>query len=180
VLRGNADVRRALQLKCRWLFIDEFQDSAERCFRGGLSAMSWAPEILRSGIDYGIHLEQLARAFLAVPDKPKAWPVFAAEIRAMEQMDIPMFFVRANDTELDLGDGSTVPGALRQSSYDAMIELLTTMCETDLARQLAIIQGALHAVAIMALARKLSHVLYALWKHRTTYDPARSAQPSAA
>jgi ATP-dependent helicase/nuclease subunit A len=27
VLRGNADVRRALQSKCRWLFVDEFQDT---------------------------------------------------------------------------------------------------------------------------------------------------------
>ena len=35
-------------------------------------------------------------------------------------------------------------------------------------------------VAIMALARKLAHVLYALWKHGTTYDPARGARPAAA
>jgi transposase len=31
-------------------------------------------------------------------------------------------------------------------------------------------------VAITALARKLSHVLFAMWKHETTYDPARSAR----
>ena len=31
-------------------------------------------------------------------------------------------------------------------------------------------------VAIMALARKLAHVLFAMWKHETTYDPARSAR----
>lgn len=30
-------------------------------------------------------------------------------------------------------------------------------------------------VAVMALARKLSHVLYALWKHERTYDPTRAA-----
>jgi len=35
-------------------------------------------------------------------------------------------------------------------------------------------------VAIMALARKLSHVLYAMWKHRVAYDPARAARPAAA
>jgi transposase len=35
-------------------------------------------------------------------------------------------------------------------------------------------------VAIMALARKLAHVLYAMWKHGTTSDPARGAQPIAA
>ena len=35
-------------------------------------------------------------------------------------------------------------------------------------------------VAIMALARKLSHVLHALWKHQTAYDPTQGAQRAAA
>jgi transposase len=46
------------------------------------------------------------------------------------------------------------------------------------AKQIATRRGTL--VAIMALARKLAHVLYALWKHETTYDPVRGAQPVAA
>jgi transposase len=46
------------------------------------------------------------------------------------------------------------------------------------AKQVAARRGA--QVAIMALARKLAHVLYAMWKHRTTYDPARAARPAAA
>jgi transposase len=35
-------------------------------------------------------------------------------------------------------------------------------------------------VAIMALARKLSHVLYALWKHQVIYDPSLAAERPAA
>ncbi len=46
------------------------------------------------------------------------------------------------------------------------------------AKQVAARRGA--QVAIMALARKLAHVLYALWKHETTYDPVRGARPVAA
>jgi transposase len=46
------------------------------------------------------------------------------------------------------------------------------------AKQVAARRG--KQVAIMALARKLAHVLYALWKHGTTYDPARGARPIAA
>jgi transposase len=46
------------------------------------------------------------------------------------------------------------------------------------AKQVAARRGA--QVAIMALARKLAHVLYALWKHESTYDPARGARPVAA
>lgn len=46
------------------------------------------------------------------------------------------------------------------------------------AKQIAARRGA--QVAIMALARKLSHVLYALWKHKTTYDPSRGARGALA
>ena len=46
------------------------------------------------------------------------------------------------------------------------------------AKQIAERRGA--QVAIMALARKLSQVLYALWKHQTTYDPARGARSPVA
>jgi len=35
-------------------------------------------------------------------------------------------------------------------------------------------------IAITALARKLAHVLYAMLKHETVYDPARSARRVAA
>ena len=44
------------------------------------------------------------------------------------------------------------------------------------AKQVAARRGA--QVAIMALARKLAHVLYALWKHGTTYDPRAAHKPS--
>jgi transposase len=46
------------------------------------------------------------------------------------------------------------------------------------AKQVAARRGA--QVAIMALARKLTHILYALWKHESSYDPARGARPVAA
>jgi len=46
------------------------------------------------------------------------------------------------------------------------------------AKQVAARRGV--QVAITALARKLAQVLYALWKHGTTYDPMHGAQPVAA
>ena len=46
------------------------------------------------------------------------------------------------------------------------------------AKQIATRRGS--QVAITALARKLTHVLYAMWKHETTYDPARAARQVAA
>ena len=46
------------------------------------------------------------------------------------------------------------------------------------AKQVAQRRGA--QIAIMALARKLSHVLYAMWKYETIDDSARSARVLAA
>jgi transposase len=42
------------------------------------------------------------------------------------------------------------------------------------AKQIAARRGP--QVAIVALARKLAHVLYAMWKHEATYDPFRAAR----
>ena len=46
------------------------------------------------------------------------------------------------------------------------------------AKQIAARRGP--QVAIMALARKLAHVLYAMWKHETSYDPTRAARAAIA
>jgi transposase len=46
------------------------------------------------------------------------------------------------------------------------------------AKQIATRRGP--QVAITALARKLAHVLYAMWKHETTYDSTRGARQVAA
>ena len=114
---------------------------------GAVLTTSLSPDLLRSGIDYGIHLEQLGRAFLVARHKPRAWPVFAAEIAAMEQMDIPVFLARANDTALEISNGVSVPHALRRSSFEEVVESLGAMREADLAQQRAIIEGAFHAKA---------------------------------
>jgi type 2 lantibiotic biosynthesis protein LanM len=108
-----------------------------------LMTASWTPEVLRDGIAYGIHFEQLARAFLTGSDKPPLWPVLAAEIRAMEQMDVPLFMASADRTDLDPPNCRSLPDAFKDPSYDRTIQLISAMSETELGRQLAIIRAAL-------------------------------------
>jgi type 2 lantibiotic biosynthesis protein LanM len=112
-----------------------------------LTGLGWDPRIQTNGIDYGIHLEQLARAFLTVGNKPVAWPVLSAEIHATEQMDVPVFCARVSGRTLYADDGTTVLKAFNKPSYDATIELLQRLCESDLAHQLAIIRATLSAKA---------------------------------
>jgi class II lanthipeptide synthase len=52
---------------------------------------SLAAQCLRFGVDVSIQFANLYRAFLDADDKPSAWPILAAEFKALEQLDIPYF-----------------------------------------------------------------------------------------
>ncbi|MBD2531786.1 type 2 lantipeptide synthetase LanM [Nostoc flagelliforme FACHB-838] len=104
-----------------------------------------APDYLKHGVDYSIQLDVLSRAFLVAQDKPNAFPVLSAELRAMEQLDIPFFTASAVVDELSLNGSSSIPNYFKQSSYQDLLNQLQSLDETDLARQVAIIQGSFHA-----------------------------------
>ena len=112
---------------------------------GGLLSSAWRPEHLRGGVEYGIHLERLARAFLIAPQRPAIWPVFQAEVRAVERLDVPLFLTRTDGTELELDDDTTVSGAFTRPAHETMLELVAAMSEADLERQLLVIRAAFEA-----------------------------------
>jgi transposase len=84
---------------------------------------------------------------------------------------------RTKRTGLTRAGAPQVRWALGQAAWSLYIRRKTDPM-VRWARQIAERRGV--QVAIMALARKLAHVLYALWKHEVVYDPARAAQPVAA
>jgi len=57
----------------------------------GLQEQQLHPSALTSSEVQGLVLEQLARTFLLAKNRPHHWPVFAAELYQMEQLDIPFF-----------------------------------------------------------------------------------------
>ncbi|MEJ6487390.1 type 2 lanthipeptide synthetase LanM family protein [Nostoc punctiforme UO1] len=105
----------------------------------------WASDYLKDGIDYSIELERLSCAFLVAQEKPNAWHILSAELRAMEQLDIPFFTANAASDELSVSDDLSIPHYFKQPSYHHVLRQLQAMSETDLARQIAIIQGSFHA-----------------------------------
>ncbi|MFN6514132.1 MAG: type 2 lanthipeptide synthetase LanM family protein [Nostoc sp. CreGUA01] len=105
----------------------------------------WASDYLKDGIDYSIELERLSCAFLVAQEKPNAWPVLSAELQAMEQLDIPFFLANAASDELSVKDDLCIPHYFKQPSYQHVLKQLQAMNETDLVRQVAIIQGSFHA-----------------------------------
>jgi transposase len=83
---------------------------------------------------------------------------------------------RTKRTRLTRAGAPQVRWALGQAAWSLYIRRKTDPM-VQWAKQIAERRG-VH-IAIMALARKLAHVLYALWKHGTSYDPARAAHVAA-
>ncbi|MEA5542552.1 type 2 lanthipeptide synthetase LanM family protein [Limnoraphis robusta Tam1] len=106
---------------------------------------AWAPDYLKNGADYSIKIDLLSQAYLVAQEKPNAWPILQAELRAMEQLDIPFFTARANSDALTLKGISVIPQYFKQASYQQVIEQLQALDEIDMTRQVAIIQGAFFA-----------------------------------
>lgn len=84
---------------------------------------------------------------------------------------------RTKRTRLTRAGAPQVRWALGQAAWSLYIRRKTDPM-VQWAKRIAARRGA--QVAIMALARKLAHVLYALWKHEASYDPSRAVRLVAA
>lgn len=104
-----------------------------------------APEFLRNGVDWSIELDIISRAFLTAQEKPNAWPICRAELRAMEQLDIPYFGASAASDALTIGLEQPIEKYFKAPSYSKVLTKLQKLDETDLALQVAILQLAFYA-----------------------------------
>ena len=105
----------------------------------------WQPRHLADGADFSIELERLAVAFLAAKQRPQAWPILHAELRDLERLDIPLFTASTADDAIELGAGRRLEGYFRNPSHDDALARIRALSEDDLALQLQIIRGSLHA-----------------------------------
>ncbi len=63
----------------------------------------------------------------------------------MEQLDIPLFTASTSSDLLSLKNIQEIPQYFQQPSYQQVLEQLQSLDETDLTRQVAIIQGSFSA-----------------------------------
>ncbi|NEO45848.1 MAG: type 2 lantipeptide synthetase LanM [Moorea sp. SIO4A3] len=106
---------------------------------------TFTPEFCQDGVDYSLELDIISRAFLVDQQKPKAWPILAAELQVMAQLDIPYFQGNSASQALPLPSGKTIPQAFKQPSYEQVITELQQFSETNLGQQLCLIRQALYA-----------------------------------
>ncbi|MBW4494007.1 MAG: type 2 lantipeptide synthetase LanM family protein [Oscillatoria princeps RMCB-10] len=104
-----------------------------------------APEFLQDGADRSIALDFFSRAFLSADKKPAAWPILRAELRAVEQLDIPYFGAFADSDALTGGLDKPIEAYFEAPSYSQVQERLRSLSETDLAQQTEIIKGTFYA-----------------------------------
>ncbi|MEM6319319.1 MAG: type 2 lanthipeptide synthetase LanM [Bacteroidota bacterium] len=104
------------------------------------------PRYLKSGIDYGINLERLAKAFLKYAYKPKFWSLIYEERRAMMNQDIPYYTLTTTSTSLPIDKNHQLEDYFEQSSYQAMMDYLIAMSPNEMAAQVAIIQQTIQSI----------------------------------
>ena len=104
------------------------------------------PGALRSGAAHGLKLEQLCRSFLLANETPLHWPMFQAELRQMEQLDIPFFEHPIDGEDLPLSHGlGPIPGYFKSSGLAAATQRIANLDAAGIAFQLQLIRGAIAA-----------------------------------
>ncbi|TDC52494.1 type 2 lantipeptide synthetase LanM [Actinomadura sp. KC345] len=130
---------------------------------------SLRPECLRDGAARKAELDVLAVHAPTDADPASLGALSACETTALERMDIPVFFARADGTDLFGEDGTKVRRALVRPGHLAAVDRLLALGDGDLARQIAFIRGSVGAKA--AAARGTSYL---------SSGAGRPAVPSAA
>lgn len=105
-----------------------------------------SPDFMQNGIDRSIELDILSRAFLTGENKPFVWRIFYAELKSMETLDIPYFKASSDSDALTINSiEKPIEHYFKESSYKQVIWRLQNLNVTDLAQQVALIQGAFYA-----------------------------------
>jgi type 2 lantibiotic biosynthesis protein LanM len=77
--------------------------------------------------------------------RPSAFPILEAELRAMEQLDVPYFEASATASSLAVGAVPPITDYFKAPSFEDALKQIETLSENDLARQTAIIHGSFDA-----------------------------------
>ncbi len=95
----------------------------------------FAPAYQRLGIERSIALDALNRIFATSPQRPRLWPLAAAERAALEHLDVPRFTLAVTAATLAAPSGEEIPQVVQRSGWDSLGERLRTLDDAQLAEQ---------------------------------------------
>lgn len=128
-----------------------------------------APRHLRSGVERSIEMDLLSRFHLESAHGDRSWPLLEAELEALEQLDLPLFSVRADRAVLTLPTGARLEEAIQESGLARVRRRLASLHEGDLELQTRFIRSSL-SLALSAPAPGPSR-RPASWAHARPLSP---------
>lgn len=114
-------------------------------FYGSVIKKAIYPRHLRSGVDFDIQLDALARTFVKAERRPRVWPLLQDERAAVWRTDVPKFAARGDGTGLRLETGECVSDCFLDSAWNRTREKIRRLGAEDLAWQISLITGAMDA-----------------------------------
>lgn len=104
------------------------------------------PAALRDAVANGLKLEQLSRSFVLASEKPLNWPMFEAEVRQMERLDIPFYEHMIDGDTLPLPEGMPpIEGFMKSSGLAASHRRLNELDAFEIEFQQQLVRGAIVA-----------------------------------
>lgn len=101
------------------------------------------PKFMRSGLERGIQMELLSRAFIHTAPPNPFWNICRSELRQMEAVDFPIFRASSGSTDLCDSTGVIVKDFLDGAVYRHVQQTLQDLTQADLQKQLKFIRASL-------------------------------------
>lgn len=102
-----------------------------------------APRHMRSGAERSIEMDVISRFYLESHKQDRFAPILAAEIAALDRLDIPKFTVRADQRSLLLPTGVLLEGIFEESAIERVQRRIASFGEDDLRLQSEFIRASL-------------------------------------
>jgi type 2 lantibiotic biosynthesis protein LanM len=115
---------------------------------GIMLMQSHSPQASRDGVDRSIELESLNRIMLTGEPNLFYLSVIEAEKRALEQIDIPFFYVIPERRAVLSGGRTIADGFLREAPFDVVLRRIDQLSEAGCEEQAGVIRGSLYAKAL--------------------------------
>jgi lantibiotic modifying enzyme len=113
----------------------------------------WHPPYLRDGVDWSIETAVLYRAAAGLGEKPRFWPLIAAEIVALQRLDVPLFTVSSTSDVVTMGGGEMVEGLFEAPSLHLVRRRIERLCKEDLDQQVSWIRRSLYRARLRGAVR---------------------------
>lgn len=101
------------------------------------------PSLLRDGVVFGVHLDQLSRTYLTSSYAQSLWPLLRQEVAALSRLDIPRFTASASDTSLVLAAVGSVADSVARTPLAQCMDNFANFSVEDVDVQCGLIRSVL-------------------------------------